>query len=57
MKQVANAKDDAFERHEALPKSYHTDPRWKTVPSLRKEGKHLEANGLVGTIRSDFDFE
>lgn len=57
MGQAANAKDDVFERYEALPASYHSDPRWNIVRSLRKEGKHLEANGLVGTIRSDFDFE
>ena len=54
---VSNAKDDAFERYEALPARYHADPRWETVRSLRKEGRHLEANGLVGAIRSEYGFE
>ena len=58
MKQTANnAKNDAFERYEALPASYHSDPRWNIVRALRKEGKQMEANGLVMAIRSDFGFE
>lgn len=52
-----NARSDAFERYEALPASYHRDPRWKQVTQLRKDGKQAEANGLVGTIRSDYGFE
>ena len=57
MGQAANAKNDAFERYEALPASYHSDPRWNIVRALRKEGKQMEANGLVMAIRSDFGFE
>ncbi len=48
---------DVFEQYEALPASYHSDPRWKEVRKLRAEGKHLEANGLVMQIRSDYGFE
>ena len=50
-------KKDAFEAYEQLPSSYHKDPRWKQVQQLRKEGKHAEANGLVGAIRQDYGFE
>ncbi len=49
-------KPDPFEAYEALPASYHKDPRWAQVRQLRKEGKHLEANGLVGQIRQDYGF-
>jgi hypothetical protein len=50
-------KIDAFDRYEALPASYHKDPRWKIVAQLRKENKHPEANSLVMQIRSDYGFE
>lgn len=33
---VSNAKDDAFERYEALPARYHADPRWETVRMPRQ---------------------
>lgn len=49
--------DDVFEQYEALPASYHSDQRWKQVRELRNQGKHLEANGLVMQIRSDYGFE
>lgn len=49
--------DKAFEAYESLPTSYHKDPRWNEVYKLRKEGKHLEANGLVMSIRSDYGFD
>lgn len=42
---------DGFEKREALGDNYWKDPRWKKVNKLRKENKHLEANGLVGEIR------
>ena len=49
--------DDVFDRYEALPSSYHQDPRWAEVANLRKAGKHAEANGLVSAIRNDYGFE
>lgn len=49
--------DRVYEAYEALPSSYHKDPRWKEVRRLRKEGKHLKANGLVMRIRADYGFE
>lgn len=53
----SSSKPDAFEAYAALPASYHNDPRWKQVRELRAQNKHLEANGLVAAIRSDFGFE
>ncbi len=55
---VAKApRQDVFEAYEALPSSYHKDPRWKQVHELRKKGEHLVANGLVFSIRYDYGFE
>lgn len=48
---VINMAKDGFEKREALGDNYWKDPRWKKVNKLRKENKHLEANGLVGEIR------
>ena len=50
-------KEDAFDRYEQLPESYHKDPRWKKVAQLRSEGKHAEANGLMFQIREDYGFD
>lgn len=51
-----NEKADVFEQYEQLPISYHRDPRWEVVRELRKQNKHLEANGLVFQIRNSWGF-
>ena len=44
-----------FEQREiAGDRGYFKDPRWNEVNSLRNEGKHIEANGLVFKIREDW---
>jgi hypothetical protein len=62
---------DAFDRYEQLPGSYHKDPRWKQISALRRESdklmrdgntkdavnKNCEANGLVFQIRADYGFD
>jgi hypothetical protein len=48
-------KQDVFDKHElAFKKGIYKDPRWVQVRSFRKKGKHLEANGLVLSIREDY---
>ena len=47
-------KTNGFEQREALGKTYWEDKRWKKVNKLREDGKDLEANGLVGTIRQSW---
>lgn len=54
---AAPKKPDPFEQYEALPSSYHKDPRWGEVVALRRKGSHAEANGLVMAIRSSYGFE
>lgn len=46
-----NRRRCGFEERERVGKKYWDDPRWKEVIKLRKEGKDLEANDLVMTIR------
>ena len=48
---------DVFEAYEALPSSYHNDPRWKEVRRMRAANEHLAANGLVMAIRGDYGFD
>lgn len=53
-------KTDPFEAYEALPVSYHKDPRWQEVKRLRAttvQDDALKANGLVLQIRRDYGFE
>ena len=54
---MVTQKKDAFEAYEALPASYHRDPRWLEVQRLRAENKSLEANELVLAIRESYGFE
>ena len=44
---------DGFEKREQNP-NYWDDKRWKKVDKLRKQGKDVEANGLVSNIRYDW---
>ena len=48
---------DGFEQRELLGDAYWEDPRWKKVAELRKEGKNIEANGLVFEIRNSWGVE
>jgi hypothetical protein len=47
-------REDGFEARERLGSSYWRDKRWKKVKRLQKEGKILEANGLVLAIRESW---
>lgn len=44
-------KENGFEARERLGDVYWNDPDWEKVKELRREGKQLEANGLVFSIR------
>ena len=50
-------KKDGFEQREELGDAYWKDLRWKKVAELRKEEKHVQANGLVIDIRSSWGIE
>jgi hypothetical protein len=54
---LGTKQEDAFDRYEQLPASYHSDPRWQVVQMLRKQGAQAEANGLVFQIREDYGFD
>jgi len=47
---------DGFEKREARP-DYWKDPRWERAKELRAKNNQVEANGLVGEIRSDWGME
>jgi len=52
-----NHKKCGFKAREQLGDSYWKDPEWKEVSKLRKEGKQLEANGMVMKIRSKWGLD
>lgn len=46
---------DGFEQREVAAQfGYWSDPRWKTVNKLRKNGSDAKANDLVFKIRNDY---
>lgn len=55
MRKAANAKDDVFERYEALPESYHADAVAQYLAAQTRILDDAEANRNEALVRSFFE--